>query len=198
MILIAIFLFLTFLIWTFLLFQGKLTILDNNYYEQIKINNSKTSIFKAITLLADARFIIFISLILYFMVELSSFLVIVINMLLTWSITCLLKRIFKRPRPKKRPLVTEKGYSYPSGHTMIATTFYGFIIFMMVISDFLLIWKILLTSLFVILIFLIGYTRVYLGVHFFSDVLGGILLGSSYLLIYIYFTDFFLSFICLS
>lgn len=91
------------------------------------------------------------------------------------------KHIVQRPRPEGIALIEETGYSFPSAHTMGSVVFYGFIIF--------LIWKYLknkplkisFTVLLSIFAILIGYTRVYLGVHYASDVLAAILAGVAYL-----------------
>jgi len=91
------------------------------------------------------------------------------------------KHIIKRPRPEGIALITETGFSFPSAHTMGSVVFYGFLIF--------LVWKyfknkplkIILSVILPILALLIGYTRIYLGVHFATDVLAGVLAGIAYL-----------------
>ena len=91
------------------------------------------------------------------------------------------KHIIKRPRPEGIALIKETGFSFPSAHTMGSVVFYGFLIF--------LIWKyfknkpikITLTIVLSIFALLIGYTRVYLGVHYITDVLAGIMAGIAYL-----------------
>lgn len=93
------------------------------------------------------------------------------------------KHIIKRPRPEGVALIKETGYSFPSAHTMGSVVFYGFLIF--------LIWKyfknkpikITLTIVMSIFALMIGYTRVYLGVHYFTDVLAAVLAGIAYLAI---------------
>ena len=75
---------------------------------------------------------------------------------------------------------------------MTATIFYGFIIFLIIISEVILLVKIIMIVVNIFLILLIGYSRIYLGVHYFSDVIGALLFGSSYLLLYILFTYFIL------
>lgn len=76
------------------------------------------------------------------------------------------------------------GYSFPSGHSMVSMAFYGFLIYLIYnnIKNKYIKW-ILICSL-SILIILIGISRIYLGVHYTSDVLAGFLLSISYLVIY--------------
>ena len=86
-----------------------------------------------------------------------------------------LKQIFKRARPMLHRIVEANGYSFPSGHSMAAFSLYGIAAFLL--------WKhtpakwarvcLILASLFFIL--MIGISRIYLGVHYPSDVLGGYL-----------------------
>lgn len=194
MILSFIMIFILFLIWSIFMLKGRLNKLDNNFYNKIKITNLKTKIFKIITNLASAKFVALLCLILLIFVKNKVIpITIITNMLIMWGLIGILKNTFKRERPNINRLVEEKGYSYPSGHTMTATIFYGFIIFLIVISNLIIPLKWILSILLALLIILVGYTRVYLGVHYLSDVIGTILFGSSYLLLYIYFTYFILS-----
>lgn len=87
-----------------------------------------------------------------------------------------IKTIFARPRPNILRLENVGGYSFPSGHAMISICFYGYIIYL-ILSLFKTKFKYILSSIFSLLILLIGYCRVYLGVHYFTDVLGGYILG---------------------
>ena len=176
--------------------KGKLNKLDHNFYNKIKISNIKTRIWKAVTCLASAKFVALLCLMSLSFIENKRIpLAIIINMLIMWFLIGFLKRTFKRKRPNINRLVEEKGYSYPSGHTMTATIFYGFIIFLLTISNISLSFQISLITCLTLLILLIGYTRVYLGVHYLSDIVGAILFGSSYLLLYIFFTYYILNFI---
>ena len=93
----------------------------------------------------------------------------------------LLKELFRRDRPSLHRLIEETGFSFPSGHSMAAFSLYGAIVF--------LIWKhipYLLGRIAVIvigacLILTIGVSRIYLGVHYPSDVLGGYLISACWL-----------------
>lgn len=94
----------------------------------------------------------------------------------------LIKLVFMRPRPTLDHLVTEHSYSFPSGHSNGSMLLYGTIIFLLpqFVKQ-----KNLCLFLQIILglgIFLIGISRIYVGVHFPSDVLGGFCLGLSWLL----------------
>lgn len=196
MIISFILIFIQFLVWSILMLKGSLNKLDNTFYSKIKIASLKTKIFKCITFLADAKLIAFLCLVLLILIANKRIpIAIIINMLIMWALIGILKRTFKRERPNIKRLVNEKGYSYPSGHTMTATIFYGFNIFLIILSNLIIPLKISLIIILSILILLIGYTRIYLGVHYLSDVIGALLFGSSYLLLYIYFTYFILNLI---
>lgn len=88
-----------------------------------------------------------------------------------------LKRAFNRARPTIEHLVVVKTLSYPSGHAMSAMAFYGFLtylIFQIKMKRWL---RAILAFIFISLIILIGLSRIYLGVHFPSDVAGGFIAG---------------------
>ncbi|MBC7873386.1 MAG: phosphatase PAP2 family protein [Ferruginibacter sp.] len=95
----------------------------------------------------------------------------------------LLKNLFRRKRPLAPLLNAVKGLSFPSGHAIMAVTFYGFIIYILfhtVSND---VVKYFLTALLVILIGLVGFSRVYLRVHYLSDVLAGFIIGLLWLFV---------------
>lgn len=96
--------------------------------------------------------------------------------------TSLGKLAFHRPRPDVA-LYIEDTFSFPSGHATIAVAFYGFLVYILFrqIKK----WKYKINALFfgITLILAIGLSRLYLGVHFLSDVWGGYLLGTLWLLI---------------
>lgn len=88
----------------------------------------------------------------------------------------LLKNAIKRPRPEYK-LIPEHGYSFPSGHSSGSTIFYGMlaICLLLFIQKKWARWTILVSS--IALILLIMCSRVYLGVHYFSDITAGCLYG---------------------
>ncbi len=89
----------------------------------------------------------------------------------------ILKRFIDRARPDIEHLVSVETLSYPSGHAMSAMAFYGFLIYLMYhfkMNPFLKVGAIVMLTL---LILSIGISRIYLGVHFPSDIAGGFIAG---------------------
>jgi membrane-associated phospholipid phosphatase len=93
-----------------------------------------------------------------------------------------MKLLFQRPRPSVPWAIPPLDYSFPSGHTMNSVAFYGAIA--------IIVWSVrgrragsvVLVAAAVLSLF-VGISRIYLGYHYFTDVLGGILAGTSWLLI---------------
>jgi membrane protein DedA with SNARE-associated domain/membrane-associated phospholipid phosphatase len=94
----------------------------------------------------------------------------------------LLKVLFARPRPVfEHPLLRESGYSFPSGHAMDSLVVYGMLAYFAVLA--LRTWRGYTAVVFgaALLVMLIGFSRMYLGVHYFSDVLAGFAAGGIWL-----------------
>jgi membrane-associated phospholipid phosphatase len=83
-----------------------------------------------------------------------------------------MKAFFQRARPVEA-LFEVRGLSFPSGHAFISVVFFGFIAYLLSRSQLHRIWIVAGASLCLVLIALIGTSRVYLGVHFLTDVVGG-------------------------
>ena len=110
---------------------------------------------------------------------------ILINLCTATGLNLILKSLLQRPRPTEFRIINEIGYSFPSGHSMISMAFYGFIIYLIyekVKNKYIKWTSITLLS---ILIVMIGFSRIYLGVHYVSDVLAGFLFSIAYLIVYI-------------
>ncbi len=95
----------------------------------------------------------------------------------------ILKQSFQRHRPLKPLLQNVDGFSYPSGHSFSAFTFGGILIFLIWQSKILRGWKWFYTIAFLLLAVLIAFTRVYLHVHFPTDVIAGFILSLLWLTI---------------
>ncbi|PSA93394.1 phosphatase PAP2 family protein [Bacillus atrophaeus] len=89
-----------------------------------------------------------------------------------------LKDWIERARPAFEPLVRETSYSFPSGHSMNAACVYPIIAYLLVKHiPFLTARKKAVYTLICVLVALVGASRIYLGAHFFTDVLGGFSVG---------------------
>lgn len=162
--------------------------IDNAIYEEIiKIMNSNiTAVMIFISFLGSAITLITLSLASIFLIKDKKYSkLIMLNLALSFILNKILKLIIARPRPPRLRLVIENGYSFPSGHSMVSFAFYGFLIYL--INKNLKNKKIKypLIILLSLLILLIGISRIYLGVHYVTDVLGGYIIGLIYLIVFI-------------
>ena len=109
----------------------------------------------------------------------------ILNLVLAFILNTIIKLIFARERPIDINLIEEMGYSFPSAHAMISLCIYGFLSYLLVKSKLPKNYKIIGSIFMVILTILIGISRIYLGVHYASDVLGGYACGMVFLVTYI-------------
>ena len=168
----------------------KLDVAGYNMVSEYLISDNVTPIAKSITQLGGAIFLIGLSIILAIKIKNKKIGTLIwINIAISTLLNQILKYIIQRPRPTEFRIIDERGYSFPSGHSMISATFYGFLIYLIyknVKNKYL---KYSLITMLVILILLIGTSRIYLGVHYTSDVLAGFLIAISYLIIFITVSD---------
>ena len=163
----------------------KLDILGYKIISTVLISDFMTPIAKIITNFGSAMVLICISAISLLVVKNKKIgLTISVNLAMASGINFLLKNILQRPRPTEFRLIDESGYSFPSGHSMVSMAFYGFLIYLIYkyVKNKKL--KLILITFLSLLIFSIGISRIYLGVHYTSDVIGGFLIAISYLVIY--------------
>lgn len=100
----------------------------------------------------------------------------------------ILKHLFLRARPDLLQLVKVSGYSFPSGHSMNSMIFYGFFAYMILINMKHRSYYAIAGAL-GLLVLMIGISRIYLGVHFASDVIAGFIAGLAWLILFIRLTD---------
>jgi len=150
------------------------------------ISDFATPIAKFITNFGGAIFLVIATITLFIVIKNKKIgISILSNVAIVTVLNQLIKRILQRPRPTEYRIIEETGYSFPSGHSMVSMAFYGYFIYLIYkyVKNKYVKWiSIILLSL---LICLIGISRIYLGVHYTSDVLGGFLISISYLIIYI-------------
>lgn len=172
------------------IFSTKGTYFDIQAFELVRpfISDANTRIVRFITFFGSGEFLVpaNIALAIYFLfikkhkwyslrvpvVSLGSFIVM-------WT----LKLFFGRVRPEDPVYRAALGFSFPSGHAMSAMTFYGLLIY--------LVWKYVenvafkwtLTFLLIIFIHLVGFSRIYLRVHYASDVIAGFSAGIIWLVL---------------
>jgi undecaprenyl-diphosphatase len=94
-----------------------------------------------------------------------------------------LKNLFDRDRPLVPLLEEARGLSFPSGHALMSVTFYGLLIYIVFKGFKNKAFKWTLISMLLLLILTIGFSRIYLRVHYASDVIAGFCVGLLWLVI---------------
>lgn len=107
-----------------------------------------------------------------------------VNLVLVFVLNQTLKFIVQRPRPDGFQLAVEQGFSFPSGHSMVAMAFFGLLVWMVWHYESDRATRIGCSIAFGLVIVLVGMSRVYLGVHYASDVLAGFCVSLAWLAIY--------------
>ncbi|MCG2045085.1 phosphatase PAP2 family protein [Staphylococcus epidermidis] len=157
--------------------------IDNEVYEFIYSSESfiTTSIMLGATKIGEVWAMVALSLLLVAYLMLKRFkietLFFVIVMSLSSTLNPLLKNIFDRERPTLLRLIDISGFSFPSGHAMGSTSFFGSAIYVINRHDSC-ISKGVLIGLCALFILLISTSRVYLGVHYPTDIIAGIIGGA--------------------
>ncbi|MEA5146508.1 MAG: diacylglycerol kinase [Candidatus Limiplasma sp.] len=145
-----------------------------------------TLLMQGFTALCSPLMLLVICLVLMFLYRHKNYSIpIAINLMVSVSLNDALKNLFLRDRP---PLalraIAETGYSFPSGHAMAAAAFYGFLMYLVWQSAWPVRRKRRTALLLGLLIVLVAGSRVYLGVHYLSDVVAGLAVATGYLIAY--------------
>lgn len=152
-----------------------------------------TAFFGTITFLASPAFLIVFSILVFFVFKNKKYGVFsLLNLIFIVIFNQILKHIFERSRPFDWMIIKETGYSFPSGHAMVSMGFYGMFIYLVWRCDIKKIYKIIFTIIFGILTILICISRIYLGVHYASDIIAGFVISVSYLIIAISALEYYL------
>jgi len=153
-------------------------------------NGGLTKLMLIITNIGNKYFILFFSLILAALLlfhkkDYMKVKIFIISIFLGAFFSQALKYLIKRIRPENM-LIEQGGYSFPSGHATLSMIFFGMLIYLFKDEIKNNLEKYIFIALNILLILLIGISRIYLNVHYLTDVLGGYILGYICIILSIY------------
>lgn len=171
-----------------LFFNDYIVKVDEWFIEIINsIENEKlTGVMKIITNFGGVLvFLVFLVIVFLLVPDKKIGLFMSINLLIAYIFSVIMKNIFRRERPLVMLIDRPFDFSFPSGHTMCSVAFYGFLIYVVNRKVDNVNIRIVINIILVIIMILVPFSRLYLGVHFFTDVLAGLALGFVCLLCFI-------------
>jgi len=164
--------------------------IDLAIFEKIKpsINPDSNNLMLFITFLGKHQFLIPANLVLIFyflfVTKQTGFSIRIVAISLSSLVLMfLLKHLFQRKRPLSPLLKAARGLSFPSGHAIMSVTFYGVLMYILHNTIRVEGIKYLVTAILIVLIAFVGYSRLYLRVHYASDVAAGFVIGFLWLVI---------------
>ncbi len=144
-----------------------------------------TDIMMGITLLADVRFyVVFGGAFVVWSLRkkrMAEGLMLVVSSGFGGALVLTIKEVIMRIRPDQLPIILETGYSFPSGHSMTALCFYGYLTYLFGHKAHGTVKKLAILLFGIGIVFAVGISRIYLGVHYPTDVLGAYVGGTMWL-----------------
>ena len=162
--------------------------IDESVYKFItsNMNDTTTHIYKVITFFGSTIFMVglcVLLLVLFIILKKNIYGYIISGTLIFSTImNNVIKVIIRRERPIYM-IVRETTFSFPSGHTMASVSMYGILIYLINKSNMNKKLKIILSIILGMIPLMVATSRIYLGAHYFSDILGAIMLATIVLLI---------------
>jgi undecaprenyl-diphosphatase len=164
----------------------KIDIIAYNFLVKKLRNPYLTIIMKAITGFCNLGGILFFTILSFiFIKDKKTFLTVPLNIVIATLINQVLKHIIRRPRPIGYRLIKIGGFSFPSGHAMVSMAFYGYLLYLSYVCIDNPKQKKASIIILGLIIILVGISRIYLGVHYCSDIITGYCISLLYLMIYI-------------
>ena len=187
--------FILLLLITWMVFVTRYTALDETVFRFItpSITPERTTWMKAVTFFGNYKFLLPANLLLIAVLLLLN------ESFTAWQVAVValsslllklgLKELFARNRPVNPMVDGITNYSFPSGHAMMGVAFFGLLIWLAekyIRNGF---WRWASIALLVFIILLVSFSRIYLRVHYTTDVLAGLCLGSCWLYFCLWFTE---------
>ena len=191
--LLLIFLIVLFILDLTLVISGNTEVFDNTIYLLVRNFNNVyfDNFFKFITMFGNPKVVIIILIILNILLSRKDALICDILSITSVITNFIIKNLVMRDRPNVLRLIKQGGYSFPSGHAMISIMLYGYLFYLVhkrITNKKL---KFLLQFFIIIFIFLLCISRIYVGVHYATDIIGGVLLGLFLLILILNYQDKF-------
>ena len=180
-----------FVVLTILVVLGVTKGFDDSVYSLVRSLESGffDKYFLTVTKLGNESVVIILAFIIFLLVRRNDKLLVLLTCLLSVISNQLIKHIIMRDRPSVYRMIKQGGFSYPSGHSMIAVSLYGYLLYLAFtkIKNKFLKW--FFSILLIVLILSIGISRIYVGVHYASDVIAGFIFALIELLLLVNFSS---------